>query len=101
MDPDPSNQHYFRLPDLPNELLDRVLSFVIQVPCHPENGALNADVIAELFSAATTQVNQRLRQRTIHVVSASVLWLELKCRDRAAIKVVRDVNVALPVVPAV
>lgn len=96
---DTETTEHFPLLDLPTEMLDNVLSYIIEILSRPSNAALNADVIAELFPQEATQVNQLLHQRTTDVAFKSVLWLEFTCLDRAAIKIVKDLDIALPVVP--
>lgn len=90
----------FPLFDLPTEVLDLVISHVITVPWHPVNGAFSLGVIGALFPKQLIHANRLLRQRTIDVVSKSVLWLEVNCRDRSAMHGIRGLKLAFPTFPS-
>lgn len=73
------------LTSLPDELLIKVLSYVIEVPDSICKNASYVDTYTQLFPASAIHVNQKLRQIAATAISNSCTWVELNC-DKTDIK---------------
>lgn len=83
----------------PREILDNILSHIIIIPSHPENGVFKDDAIVELFPRELVHVNKYLRQAVTDYVSKSVLWMEVTSRDKSAMTALQRFNLQVPFFP--
>lgn len=67
-----------QLLDLPNEVLDMVLSYIPKIPCHSPTVILTNNTMKNLLPASVLQVNHLLRQVSIRAIGQRCLWLHIK-----------------------
>lgn len=89
----------FSLFNLPIEVFNLFLSYIIEIPWHPEKGVFNLDTLIEFCPPEVFHVNRSIRQRSLDVVCKNVLWIELKCSKRRTLSNLQGMKYKLPLVP--
>ncbi|KAJ9649901.1 hypothetical protein H2198_010776 [Neophaeococcomyces mojaviensis] len=87
------------LVNLPPEVLDQVLSYLVVIPWDPVDGLWGSG-IERLFRRNVMQINRYIRKQAIDLMVRSTLWVHIVCQTRAAYKRLRWHLKRLPAVPS-
>lgn len=87
--------------NLPLEILDQILAYIIKIPWHPRNATFPKSAICHLFSPNALHINRLLRTRALHVISSTSLWMNIKCMDRSVDDSLNGLENVVPAVPEV
>lgn len=64
---------------LPEEVLDRIISYVVYSPNHAGTGVLPKESYRALFRPQVIHVNRRLRSCALAQIARDVLWIKIRC----------------------
>lgn len=57
--------------------MDMILSYLIEIPCHPRSATFPNQAIKKLFSSQVLHVNRILRQKSIYFITHRCLWIHI------------------------